>query len=337
MSGVVSSAFVELLLKTGELLQLDRGELMATARLAGTTLSDPDGGVRTRTLDRLWTAIDARPSPSRFAEQAARVAAQTGPSCLGVAGLILSTARNLHEMAPLNERYRPLIGPFTPSLRIRPNRTLVVFPMLTSPVARLRSWNDAEALSAVTLMRAFTGVPWRPLEVQLRHDGRCDRAYQEWFDCRIRFRCATTTVVFPRALADQPFVSAPPGFANYLVKHGERLLAQIDTRRPFLERVLERLPRALSTRRNVAATVAEELGVGERTLQRYLRSEGSSFGDALAQARRRLADQYLGDGDRTVAEIAELLGYSDARAFSRAFRRWTGTTPAAQRNQPPKA
>jgi AraC-like DNA-binding protein len=64
-----------------------------------------------------------------------------------------------------------------------------------------------------------------------------------------------------------------------------------------------------------------------RTLRRMLRDEGTTFRDVVAEVRRELAFRYLRDPDVPIGEVAFLVGFSDANAFHRAFKRWTGGTP----------
>ena len=68
-----------------------------------------------------------------------------------------------------------------------------------------------------------------------------------------------------------------------------------------------------------------------RTSRRYLDAEGTSFREIVDEVRIQRAKQLLGDRRTSMAEIAHLLGYSDVRAFSRAFKRCVGSTPAEHR------
>jgi AraC-like DNA-binding protein len=77
--------------------------------------------------------------------------------------------------------------------------------------------------------------------------------------------------------------------------------------------------------------VARRLGVSARTLQRRLGEQGTSFAAIVDEVRRDLARREVALGKRSFGEIAFLLGFSQASAFDRAFRRWTGSTPSAYR------
>jgi AraC-like DNA-binding protein len=77
--------------------------------------------------------------------------------------------------------------------------------------------------------------------------------------------------------------------------------------------------------------VADTMLTSPRTLQRRLHSAGLTYANLIAEARRASAERLLADPDRTVADVARLLGYSDPAHFTRAFQRWTGVSPRAFR------
>jgi len=79
--------------------------------------------------------------------------------------------------------------------------------------------------------------------------------------------------------------------------------------------------------------VAQELGVSERTLQRRLTEEGTSFQSLLSAVRRARAHQLLADPALDLTEVALLLGYEDQSSFFRAFKIWEGVTPATWRGK----
>lgn len=73
--------------------------------------------------------------------------------------------------------------------------------------------------------------------------------------------------------------------------------------------------------------VARRLGFSERTLKRRLSARGASFSSVLDELRMETAMLMLQAANSSHEEIASRLGYSDASAFSKAFRRWTGLAP----------
>jgi AraC-like DNA-binding protein len=81
------------------------------------------------------------------------------------------------------------------------------------------------------------------------------------------------------------------------------------------------------------ASIAGELGLSQRTLQRKLSEAGASFQQVLDGARHALARDYLRQRGLSLADIAFLLGYQEQSAFTHAFREWSGMNPGAWRER----
>ena len=127
---------------------------------------------------------------------------------------------------------------------------------------------------------------------------------------------------WPKAKSGRP----PRIVAEVLTAHADVLLQrleQTDTTRGRVESVLTGM---LPAGEGGMDAVASRLGLGRRTLLRKLKDEGVTFEKVVDELRQRLAHQHLGEG-RSISETAYLLGFSDPAAFSRAFKRWTGTSP----------
>ncbi len=100
-----------------------------------------------------------------------------------------------------------------------------------------------------------------------------------------------------------------------------------------LEQALRlRLRSALAQGRADPGRLASLLGVSERTLQRRLGELGRSFSGVVEDFRREEAMRLLLQPDLPLVEVASRLGYAEQTSFTRAFRRWTGSTPGAWRN-----
>jgi AraC-like DNA-binding protein len=73
--------------------------------------------------------------------------------------------------------------------------------------------------------------------------------------------------------------------------------------------------------------IASTLGLSRQTLSRRLKAEGTTFEKVLDELRHRMALNYMSGQKVSVNETAYLVGFSEPAAFSRAFKRWTGTSP----------
>ena len=82
-----------------------------------------------------------------------------------------------------------------------------------------------------------------------------------------------------------------------------------------------------------ADSVAKALGMSARTLRRRLEAENTTFQELRDALRKGRALEHMRESQLTISEIAYLLGFGETSAFHRAFRRWTGKTPAQYRRE----
>ncbi len=112
---------------------------------------------------------------------------------------------------------------------------------------------------------------------------------------------------------------------------------QISGARPkaddFVFDVRQLITTLLPSGQSKKAAVAQGLGMSSRTLTRRLAKDGLTYQGLLDEVRQKLALQYLKDRRINIKKVADLLGYSEASAFYRAFRRWTDSSPAQHRRK----
>jgi AraC-like DNA-binding protein len=127
-----------------------------------------------------------------------------------------------------------------------------------------------------------------------------------------------------------PSIRQPPSsryVAELLRTQADAMLADLDRARSTRNRV-ESLLMPLLQKGDVSIdAVGSQLGLSRQTLFRRLRDEGVTFAQVVDDLRHRLAVHYLTANNASVSQTARLVGYSDASAFSRAFKRWTGRSP----------
>jgi AraC-like DNA-binding protein len=85
------------------------------------------------------------------------------------------------------------------------------------------------------------------------------------------------------------------------------------------------------------SSVARQLGMSPRTLQRRLSEHNAIFNEMLDTMRFGAAKSHLAQGNIAATEIAYLLGFAEQSSFNRAFRRWAGQTPGEFRRDNPAA
>jgi AraC-like DNA-binding protein len=113
----------------------------------------------------------------------------------------------------------------------------------------------------------------------------------------------------------------------------EQHLKRIWRPQSFKERVHEAMRRRMAAGLPDMEVVARELGLSVRSLRRHLDEEGTSFRELTQEALYETACTMLRNPNITLQNISHTLGFSDASAFHRAFRRWSELTPAEYRSE----
>ncbi|WOJ95972.1 AraC family transcriptional regulator [Congregibacter brevis] len=150
-------------------------------------------------------------------------------------------------------------------------------------------------------------------------------AYEEHFGCTVKMGCAANAFVYPPSLADRELPWRNDQAFEACMEACRTLLDDLRGPHSLSSRVVDRLISNPGETHSIEH-VAEDLAISTRSLRRKLNQEGTRYQDLLREVRLRLAKQYLRDR-LTVNQTAELLGYSETSAFSRAFKRWTGRSP----------
>ncbi|WP_342591561.1 AraC family transcriptional regulator ligand-binding domain-containing protein [Paenibacillus shirakamiensis] len=180
----------------------------------------------------------------------------------------------------------------------------------------------------IELGRRGTGLHLKAHSVEFTHPMGDIQALEGYFGCRVRTRTDCNRLVLNRDDLSRPFASYNAELLDILTPTLERTLDERQSQLTMSAKVKWILSRCLTRGRIDMQTVAFELGLSDRTLQRRLTVEGSSFKQLLAQTRHEQALAYLADPSLEIKEVAFLVGYEDQNSFYRAFRSWEGETPS---------
>jgi len=191
---------------------------------------------------------------------------------------------------------------------------------------------DLSAANMCQVMRLLVGRNWVPSSVMLlRQQPRDTAPYHQFFKTTLFFDSDVCAITFPSHLLDREIATADP----LLFHHLQQEAAVLHRTQPHeLADVLPAmLQRGLLLNQFSAESIAGAFGVHERTLHRRLQSAGTSFRQELDRVRESLSTQLLDSTSLSVCDIASSLGYADSSGFIRAFRRWTGFSPARWRKK----
>ncbi len=180
------------------------------------------------------------------------------------------------------------------------------------------------------VMTLLCGEDFRPLSVHFMHDRASDKTiYDSVFQCPSHFRQPWCGFELPEAAFSLPLSSAD----HQTWQLAEHYLAAQQAPNPvsMTENVVRLIHTLLPINQCHSEVIAAELSMHKRTMQRKLKSEGTTFEEILSQERQALATRYLADPNMPFSQIAGLLGYSEQSAFNRACRVWFGKTPRQYR------
>lgn len=309
---------------------LDPTPILKRIGLDMSSLEDRDARIDARIDAEVWNQIAAAlGDPDLGVHLSER---SVSASSLGVLGYLARTSSTLGEALQLGQRYQRLIKDSSCfELQWAPRTVTVIEPAGDREV-RPRAFVEAKICNYITLARAWADrTTNRAVEVRFQHAKPDDTSELErFFDCPIYFDQRDTALVLNRDALEVPLRTADPELAQYLETWASARLAALGPK-TFIDEVRAAVHAELAAQDISIQRVARRLAVSTRSLQRQLSSNGKSFRDVVDAIRHERAVELLSTGV-TFDDIAEQLGFSDARAFRRAFRRWTGTPPSHARH-----
>ena len=190
----------------------------------------------------------------------------------------------------------------------------------TNIVCRSREWTE--------------GGAWNPLRVEFAHAAPKDLTeVRRVFGCKIVYDAPESRIHFDPSSLSLRMRAPEPELRKILDDHARAALGRLPRAVDFVDQVRSVIVEELPGGTPALADCARRLATSSRSLQRRLAEAGTSQEKLLDEVRRTLAIRYLDDRSISIAEVGFLLGFKDASAFYRAFRRWTGSTPGRLRDQ----
>lgn len=300
--------------------------LLAEVGIPWSVLKNPDGRIPNHTVMLLWKHMLAATRDDQLGIHLAEAAPIQSFEVHAYAMLSSPTLRDAYRRACRYQRLIHEVNDLT--LEEGPQEGVLQH---TLPGGRSVSRHPAEFLVTlwVRFGRIVTGEDWSPRLVCFAHDtpGNVSE-HTRVFQCPVLFASGRTAMHVPNSLLDAPNPKADMGLLRVLDHYAHTLLNQVPWQATFSERVRVWLLEELKDGAPKASSVAEAMHMSVRSLHRELRGEGTSFGELLESLRHQRATAMLADSRYSISEVAFLLGFSELSSFYRAFRRWTGKTPA---------
>jgi AraC-like DNA-binding protein len=334
LAGSVSVAYLQGLLDYLAQQGIAAAPLLAQVQLPASILAQREQRISASVYLQLFEQGLALSGDSNFG---LHLGEAVRPGYYGVLGYLIMSCATLADALHRQARYAELVGSLgRVELNDEPPQAGLEAQVAHSwqpLLPQLQRHASEEMLAAwLTFGHWISGLDLAPTEVRFQHPAPADISeHQRIFRCPLRFEQADNALVFPKRLLNTPLGQADGQMRGMLDAYADRQLAELKQGDSLLVRARELLAAQLVTGPVNLPRLAHALALSPRTLQRRLGAAGLSFSQLLDDTREPLARHYLGDASLELADIAFLLGFSEAGSLARAFRRWTGQSPGDYR------
>jgi len=317
---------VRAFMRAFESLGYDTGPLGAAAGLTAAELDDPDARISCEAVGQLFGAAQRQRSTKNLGLALARV---TPIGAFPLLDYLVLTSDTVREAVHQLIRYFRLVGnPLVMEIHEDQDPVRIEVRQGGSPDSV-----EYNAALMVFHLRAETDGPFEAAGIFMRHTPGDRDEWDHAAGCPVHANAPWDGVAISQAVWRLPMRRRDPVLRDVLQARADDVL----TRLPAREGLAHDVQRALATRVAGGDTridsVARQLAMSGRTLQRRLAADGVSYQELLDDARKEAAGRYLTQLPLAIGEVAYLVGYSEPAPFHRAFKRWYHVTPEQFRTQ----
>ena len=296
-------------------------------------LADNHGGQSVPTFEerlQVWEQVLQRTSElSNDPAIGLRFGQHVSITSLGTLGFALMSCTDLEEVLRLVIRYHPILNPLVRcEIFDTPHSTILRVVTDARTSQQRRTIMEATFSTIVALGEFLLNGPLFDIQLQLNYPApEYHDSYQQVFAMPIAFEQEHCQLeVVKNSLLNAKLKTANPSGRVIFKQQCELMLRKLNTREDVASKVRSLLMHASGNFPDINQ-VASALAMSERTLRRRLKEENTSFRRVFDEVRNVLACEYLSSTQIIVAEIGNLLGYSECVNFRRAFVRWNQVTP----------
>lgn len=302
--------------------------VLRRAGLSDDCLQQPSVRLAPEAYYRLWNSIEAETADPFFPLKLCELVRSESFSTPIFAALC---SPNFLVAIRRIARYKALIAPMRLDVIEERDKLAVEFFWINGLPPPPVSLVVMELLFSVTLLRLGTREPVRPVSVMTTVLPSPAAPYEAYLGARLRAG-DRHRVDFTMADATRPFLTSNEPLWIAFEPELRRRLADLEASVTTAKRVRAALLEGLPSGGVTIDAISRKLALSKRTLQRQIAAEGTSFQQLLNETRHALARHYLEKTALPVEEISFLLGFDEPNSFYRAFRIWTGMTPASVRH-----
>jgi AraC-like DNA-binding protein len=297
-------------------------------------LDEPNSRLPASAMERLWAAGERLTGDPDLGLHSAE---SYNPGALSIVGYVILSCRTAGDALDRLARYAPLLNE---GLHVHVDHAGDLTTCRFGAAQGVQSFlqhsprQAIETLAAgivLTLKRLANqqSAPPEPVSVGFCHAAPADTTeHRRLLGPALRFDQAENSVVYRRTALAAGMLSADPALLEVFEGDARRRLELLKARGAVSGRVQSLLGARLRGEVPSLASIAAELAMSERSVQRSLSEESTSYREIVDEVRKGLALSHLSRPGSTATDVAFLLGFSEPSAFTRAFRRWTGASPS---------
>lgn len=311
---------------------LDPAPIFADAGIAAEHVGDPHQRIPSDQLSRLWNVITAASG-----DEAISLASSDcpRPATLDLVTYTMMTAPNLETALQRFIRYLRIISDAA-KFDLVPDGARGMWLTLSvegSELAVPRQRCEFILITILNICRWICSKPINLVAIEFEHEEPgSTQAHARAFCGPLTFNARRNGLLIAAADLAAPLPAANARLSELHEKFACDFLERMDSAR-ITSRVRDIIVRSLPDGDPPRSVAAEALSISERTLQRRLQEEGTSYQDLVDHTRRELARGYLADQNAALGQVAFMLGFADQSTFCRACQRWFNMTPGQYRKQ----
>lgn len=270
---------------------------------------------------KIWNAAIELTKDAMFGYHMGR---QFRPNWFHLIHHLWANSPNVEEAIRTALAYQPLISDGGEiSLDLTSEHAIIEYHPKAARLAFSYHQVDAVLTILVSLVRWSVDDQFAPSHVLVPHDPHLDaEEFQAFFQSPIEYNAPVTRLMFDRRWLSSPMIGADPDLLEMHKQLADKKLAELG-RADLSTQIVNKL-NVLGQFQNLSKeTVAEQLGLSSRTLQRKLQAEGTNFTGLSDQLRKSLAESYIAQGLST-NELVSKLDFQEISSLHKACKRWFG-------------
>ena len=308
----------------------DVGGLLEAAGINPQALDKPENRIPFEQQQALWALAAERCTTGNFGLHFARC---IQPTSFGLVGYMVMNCRTIGECLDAIVKYQFLAGQGGEFSLEKEGKLSALCYTPVNPEHPATSHRVVALLAAnVSFGRWLVGQAFRPQRVEFCHAAPAQvQDYEEFFGCDVLFGRPANRLLYTDRVRELTVPNASEELLLLLSERANRLLDSLSQRSGIAARIASLMATQLNNSVPEKSLIAAQLGMSERTLQRRLREEGTTYQEILENTRHYLARELLRNTALSLTDVAVQLGFAEPSAFYRAFRKWEGTTPGQYR------